>query len=178
MRRDICCIFDRPLPDVFNAYIQAAKNIFNKDAHAEYYHTITIGLNFSFRYNMNGGTCTIHFLSRENGTAVNVRYTIVQLLGARYESHYKDLLREVEKILNINSTPADIDIDFFTKSEAKVYSLNGPRLSNSVTENVSNIYNPPETRQNIDKTFKFCTQCGTKLEIDSRFCSNCGKQQK
>ncbi len=177
MRRDICCLFDKPLPEVFDAYVKAAKTLFDQNAGVECYHTIKIGLKYSFKYNMNGGECLVHFIPWENGTAVNVRYVMVQLFGAKYEAHYKDLLCTVEKILCIKSKPASIDMELFTKSESKVYSLNDSRLSNLTSTTFVNAEPQSASAQNREKNFKFCTQCGAKLESNALFCSACGKKQ-
>ncbi len=163
MRRDMFFIYDKPVAEVFNAYRQAIKTVFNTDADAAEFHSITFGLNFSFKYNMNGGACHVHFIPYGNGTAVRIRYSIAQLVGARYAAHCKDMVNGADKVLGIESKPAKLDMEQFLKDESKTVKAEAP------------VQRAPEPSG--AKTHKFCAQCGTKLDISANFCISCGKKQ-
>ena len=77
MRRDLAYFYERPINEVFAAFEQAANQRFGKDCKTEPCVRLTFGLNFSMKYNMNGGSVTAHFMPYQNGTAVNLRYSIV-----------------------------------------------------------------------------------------------------
>ena len=84
MRRDVCHFYPIHVIGVYKAYVRAIKEVFDADCSEEPYHTLTFGLKFSFKYNMNGGFCHVHLMPYRGGTAVDIRYTIVQALGAKY----------------------------------------------------------------------------------------------
>lgn len=192
MRRDICCYYERPLNVVFNAYMLAIKNVFEKDASPEPHHTITFGLNFSFKYNMNGGACTVHFMPYQNGTAVDVRYSIAQALGARYGAHCEAMTKYVEGLLKARSAPINIDVEEFLKPQNQITCAQPSPVAQPVPQSA-----PQPAPQYVPKPapqpspvrpvqsapvqpaqFKFCPDCGTKLNMADRFCTKCGKQQK
>lgn len=126
MRRDLCHFWQRDVVTVYNAYLKAAKDRFNKDCSATPFHTITIPLNFSFKYNMNGGVCTVHLIPLNGGCAVDSRYSIVQGVGARYEAHDRDLCAFVEAILGVKPQPIRIDIEEFLKDQNKAVPVQPP----------------------------------------------------
>lgn len=120
MRRDLFHFYPCPVKDVFSAYQKAANERFGKNCRMEPYHTVSFGLNFSFRYNMNGGACTVHLMPHQNGTAVNVRYTIVQLAGARYGAYDKELTRYVDQILGVPARDIQLNADSFLLPQNQV----------------------------------------------------------
>ena len=92
MRRDIGFYVEADIAQVYKAYLSAAVNPpFERDCRDEPFHTISFGVNYSFKYNMNGGSCNIHLMPYGTGTAVNMRFSIAQLVGARYEAYAEDL---------------------------------------------------------------------------------------
>ena len=111
MRRDICHFFQMPFQNVYQAYLDAAWQRFGKDCRQTTY-TIQFGLNMSLKYNMNGGSCTVHFMPYQNGTAVCLRYTIVQVAGARYKAFDGELSQYV--CANLGAPLMDIDIPMET----------------------------------------------------------------
>lgn len=113
MRRDICRTFSAKPETVYNAYLKSITEKFTKNITQEPYETLSFGLSFSAHYNMNGGRCTLHFSPYNGGTAVNIRYTIVQLVGARYVEHEKDLSSFVEGELKEQGKPAQIPMSVF-----------------------------------------------------------------
>ena len=121
MRRDICLFYQQSVPVVFDAYIKAAKERFDKDCDVNPYYSLTFGLNFSLKYNMNGGACTVHFMPYNGGTAVNVRYSIAQGAAARYEAHNRDLTKSVAEYSNCQPTEAFIDVEEFLKPENQMH---------------------------------------------------------
>ena len=120
MRADVCVYFEKELPVVYRAYVEAITKHLGKECKEEPYHTITFALNYSFRYNMNGGACTVRLMPHKNGTAVNLRYTIAQAWGANYEGHSSVLHGYVEAILHVNGSWANIPVERFTLSENQI----------------------------------------------------------
>ena len=54
MRRDLCYFYPVPVQPTFDAFVQAANQQFGKGCKIDAYKTISFGLNYSFKYNMNG----------------------------------------------------------------------------------------------------------------------------
>ena len=106
MTRDLCYFYPCPLNAVYGAFVQTAAQKLGKDCKQTPMVSISFGLNFSMKYNMNGGACTIHFMPYQNGTAINIRYSVVQLMGARYKKHAQDLTLYANNILRANAQPA------------------------------------------------------------------------
>ena len=142
MRRDLFHYFEADVKNIYAAYLKAAKEKFGKDCSATPYHSVSFGLNFSFKYNMNGGACHIHFIPYKSGTAVGLRYTIVQLFGARYEAHDSDMLSYVEREVGTKAKSINIDMAVFLKDSNQVFD-NSLKSSNEtakiqVKESISN----------------------------------------
>lgn len=121
MKRDLFCYYEADVKSVFNAFVKAANEKFGKDCSSTPYHTISFGLNYSFKYNMNGGACHIHFIPYDKGTAVGLRYTIVQMFGARYEAHYSDITKFVEKELGVLSSDININMEEFMDDSNRIF---------------------------------------------------------
>lgn len=161
MRRDLCYYFAADVCSVYNAYLMAAGNQqFRRECRQEPYHTLGFGLNFSMKYNMNGGSCTIHFIPYQGGTAVDLRFSIAQLAGARYKRYAADLTNTVIRILNITAQPIRLNIEEFTKECNKVVLQRMP-------ESVS-------VPQNVAKQSGFCINCGKQIDNNNNFCIYCG----
>lgn len=192
MRRDVCYYFASDVQTIYNAYLTAATNAPFKRGCAQTPHSvISFGLNYSMKYNMNGGSCTIHFMPYNNGTAVNLRFSIVQLAGARYEKYANDLTNAATAVCNVHASRADIPISVFTTAEAAP-SVPQPAAAPQVTAP------QPAAPQgavcpkcgralNADDAFcggcgtkvnagRFCTKCGAAANADSRFCCVCGNK--
>ncbi len=141
MKRDLFHYFESDVKSIYATYAKAAKEKFGKDCSETPYHTISFGLNYSFKYNMNGGACHVHFIPYKTGTAVGVRYTIVQMFGARYEAHDSDMTKFVEQELSVKATDVNIDMEEFLKDSNRVFDEGLKRSNNetvvSVTESVS-----------------------------------------
>lgn len=179
MRRDVCYFFETDVITLYNAYLSAAKNEqFRRECSEEPYHTFSFGINFSMKYNMNGGACTLHFMPYQNGSAVNLRFSVAQLAGARYGKYAEDLTQAVANILSKAAYNVNIDVEEFLKEENKVVELQPlaaeavepqPVVEQSIRENVVQ-----------EETFvpKFCTNCGNALAQGVNFCSNCGAKIK
>lgn len=121
MKRDLFHYFEADVKTVYETYVKAAKEKFGKDCSATPYHTVSFGLNYSFKYNMNGGACHIHFIPYKTGTAVGLRYTIVQMFGARYEAHDSDMVNFVEKEIGVRATNITIDMEEFMKDSNRIF---------------------------------------------------------
>lgn len=161
MRRDLCYYFAADVCSVYNAYLMAAGNQqFRRECRQEPYHTLGFGLNFSMKYNMNGGSCTIHFIPYQGGTAVDLRFSIAQLAGARYKRYAADLTNTVIRILNITAQPIRLNIEEFTKECNKV-------VLQRMTE-------PVIVPQNVAKQSRFCINCGKQIDNNNNFCIYCG----
>lgn len=119
MRRDICHYYEADLQSVYNAYAKVASEKFGKNCEYHNGYKLSFALNFTIRYNMNGGACTVHFMPCRSGTAVNVRYSIAQLLGARYNAYDEELTKNVVAILGVGSTIINGDPEQFEKYAAE-----------------------------------------------------------
>ena len=197
MRRDICLVYQRHIHDVYNAYISSIKQCFDSECNATPYYVIGYGIGFSFRYNMNGGGCTIRLMPYNGGTAVNVRYTLAQWAGARYEAHNKELTKYVARELGCEPYEADIDAEEFLKPENQ---MSQPLPQAQPTYQPQ--YDPqpqyqahmmplpqpqprpepqyqaqpqPQVQPQIQPTVKVCDGCGAELKENAKFCSSCGK---
>ena len=163
MRRDVFHFYNEKVENVYKAYANAIYNEFDKSAKKEPYHTIGFGLSYSFKYNMNGGTCTVHFMPHHLGTAVYIRYTIIKAFGARYQAHDKDLTTAVEKILGKSAKEIYLDSELFLKPENK---------------KVKPIYEAKDLVVNTTLGLaKFCSNCGNKFDENDKFCCKCGTKQ-
>ena len=163
MKRDIFHYFDANIQDVFNAYCKTIQTKFEKNISATPYHTISFALSFSFRYNMNGGSCTLHFIPYSSGTAVCVRYSIVQAMGARYGAHNQNILNEVEKLLSIKAQNINLSVEAFLQP------------SNQIT--AAPIKGQEPVSQPPRALATFCSKCGTKFGETDLFCYNCGSKR-
>ena len=196
MTRDLCYFYPCPLNAVYGAFVQTAAQKFGKDCKQTPMISLSFGLNFSMKYNMNGGACTIHFMPYQNGTAINIRYSIVQLMGARYKKHAQDMTLFANAIIRANAQPADINVQEFLNYEANQVRSQSPMVQ-PVQNNQSippQNYQPsqqvpprqyqPQTayRQPVNQYpapqkavgVKYCHNCGRQLPADARFCTNCG----
>lgn len=166
MKKDLFHYFEADVKTVYAAYVKAAKEKFGKDCSSSPYHTLSFGLNYSFKYNMNGGACHIHFIPYKSGTAVGIRYTIAQMFGARYEAHDSDMVGFVEKEVGLKSTSINIDMEEFLKDSNRVFD-EGLKSSNEITPIQIN-----EAVSSADelKKFKELLDCGiiTQEEFDAK----------
>ena len=121
MRRDICFYVEADVKAVYQAYLNAATHTpFERSCQQQPYHTISFGVNNSFKYNMNGGACTIHFMPQGRGTAVNMRFSIVQLMGARYERYAEDLNKAMQAFLPVVPRQISCDVEEFLKPQNQI----------------------------------------------------------
>ena len=199
MTRDLCYFYPCPLNVVYGAFVQTAAQKFGKDCKQTPMTALSFGLNFSMKYNMNGGSCTIHFIPYQNGTAINIRYSVVQLLGARYKKHAEDMLLFANQIIRANAQPANINVQEFLNYEAAHAPANQSPMAqpfqNPQTAPVQGYppaqpapvqpqpvpqqaytqpvrqYSPPQ--QPVSGA-GFCTKCGKPLPAGARFCTGCG----
>ena len=201
MRRDMGFYVEAGVDQVYQAYLLAAKNPpFERDCKEEPYHTIGFGVNFSMKYNMNGGSCTIHFMPWRTGTAVNMRFSIAQLAGARYERYALDLNAAMQKFMPIPPVPMDFNMDDFLKPENQVtpatirQAAPAPRIPQEPAPYIHpaapQSYQPapapvypsyqpvppvtPAPAPAPQSGKKFCANCGDTLKTGARFCSSCG----
>lgn len=195
MRRDICYFFPVDVVSLYNAYLTAAKNPpFSRDCKEEPYHTLSFGLNYSFKYNMNGGACTLHFIPYQGGSAVDLRFSVAQLFGARYGAYAEELTNRVSAILQAPSNKIDINVEEFLRAENKVlpsavkpesFVTNGPVVAPSQPVQPTYVAQPPQQppipaeepsrilrSNNIASSL--CPKCGSHNEPGSAFCSQCG----
>ncbi len=160
MTKDVFFYYPCETGAVYQAYLRTANEQFAKVCKEEIPGAvISFGLDFSFKYNMNGGACTIHFMPHQSGTAVAIRYTVVQLLGARVSKHSSDLTSYADRILGAAAQPAQLTMNLFTGYESS--------------------YTPAVVRQPIPQVApagaRMCPHCGAPLSENARFCSSCGK---
>lgn len=149
MKKDLFHYFESDVKTVYAAYLKAAKEKFGKDCSSTPYHTVSFGLNYSFKYNMNGGACHIHFIPYKNGTAVGIRYTIIQMFGARYEAHDSDLTGFVEKELGKKSDYINIGMEEFMNNSNRVFDEGLKKSADTATVQVK------ESLSSADELKKF-----------------------
>jgi len=149
MRRDVCYFFAADVKSVYDAYLAAATNAkFRRTCNQQPYHTISFNLNFSMKYNMNGGSCTLHFIPYQGGTAVDLRFSIAQLAGARYKKYAEDLTNATVDVLRIPAQPITLDINVFLDERNKIHADNTPKTFTKTPV-------PPVSMQT-----KVCKNCG------------------
>ena len=187
MRRDLVYFYERPVKAVFEAFEQAANRQFGKNCKTEPYVRLSFGLNYSFKYNMNGGSLTAHFIPYQNGTAVNLRYSIVQPFGARYKAHAHDLTQYVNGVLRVAGQQIQLDVSRFLEYAAGAPAsvpvqkqaaggVKCPRCGAGCAEgelfcsSCGMALTQPEQQERP----VFCTSCGAVLRQDGRFCHRCG----
>ena len=164
MRRDLGFYIEAPIEQVYNAYLQAATHPpFSRSCRQEPFHTISFGMNFSFKYNMNGGSCTLHFMPYGSGTALNIRFSIVQGAGARYGLYAKNLNLSMQNYLPCIPQPANYNINDFLQPENRV-----------TPSGVAPSPNPQVFEAPVIPHTMLCCHCGNPLPFGSRFCVHCG----
>lgn len=170
MRRDVCYFFPASVDAVYNAYYGAATNSrFRREPNQEPYHTMSFGLNFSMMYNFNGGACTLRFMPYQNGTAVNLRFSIAQLVGARYEKYAEDLTEDAVKLLGVAGQTLNLDVELFTAPGNQIT----PAMMQQPVYAPVPMQAPPHVPAQPQGLF--CMYCGAALQTGDRFCSACGK---
>ena len=180
MRRDLGFYVEAKIADVYQAYLNAATHApFDRDCKEEPFHTISFGMNFSMRYNMNGGSCNLHFMPCGSGTAVNIRFVVAQLVGARYEAYAQELNKAMQKFLPVIPMPAKFNMDDFTKPENQVTPGTYRQSIPAAPVAAPAMANPaPMPAAQTQFVSRFCTNCGTPLSEGSRFCTQCGAAVK
>ena len=169
MRRDIGFYLEARVDQVYQAYLNAASNPpFERDCTQEPYHTISFGVNYSFKYNMNGGSCNIHFAPSGTGTAVNMRFSLAQAAGARYEKYANDLNSAMQNYLHVAPRPAEYNMDDFLKPENQITPATLQPLPSPTNEPVA--APAPQAEPDV----RYCATCGSALTPGVRFCSQCG----
>jgi hypothetical protein len=187
MRRDLCYFYPIPVEPVFNAFVQAANQKFGKQCKIDAYKTVNFGLNYSFKYNMNGGALTIHFMPYNNGTAIDMRYTIVQAFGARYQKHADDVLIFTNAVLGAQAQRIQLDINEFLAYETGVSSapLNTvpqpvqPPMQTPVQQapvQQAHVQQAPVQQAPVQPAAQpnFCMKCGAPVVPNAAFCIKCG----
>lgn len=169
MRRDLGFYVEAKIADVYQAYLNAATHKpFERDCKEEPFHTISFGMNFSMRYNMNGGSCNLHFMPCGSGTAVNIRFVVAQLAGARYEAYAQELNKAMMVYLPVMPQPAQFNMDDFLKPENQI-------TPGTYRQSIPAAPAPSAQPAQQQMTPRFCANCGNALQPGSRFCTRCGK---
>lgn len=182
MRRDICYYFAAPVPKVYQGYLAAAGNDqFRRECREEPYHTLTFGLNFSMKYNFNGGSCVIRFIPWQGGTAVNLRFSLAQAAGARYEWYDRDLTAAASAIIGVVAQPAKVPVDYFLDPANRVVT-NAPQPAAAPPAPApapqpvvaTPAPQPAAPAPQAPAHGVFCIECGRQLPEDAAFCCYCG----
>ena len=190
MRRDIGFYVEADLERVYNAYLQAATNKpFERTCSKEPFHTISFGVNYSFKYNMNGGSCNIHLMPCGSGTAVNMRFSIAQAVGARYERYAEDLNNAMRAVLPVLIRPSSYNMEDFLRPENQitpatlhpapapvVAPMPTPVITPAPVVAAAPMAAPAPVQAEVD--IRYCVHCGGALTPGGRFCSGCGAPTK
>lgn len=199
MRRDLVYFYPLPINQVYDAFTQAANQKFGKSCKFDPYKTLSFALNFSFKYNMNGGSLTAHFMPYQNGTAIDLRYSIVQMVGARYKAHARDYILFINNIVRAQGTLIRIPIQQFLDYEAKTPSTPlqnfqpaRPQMPPQPAPQPQTAFQPPRqapvrpapqpqtpprqapAEQAPNKSF--CQNCGNPTTPGAAFCVKCGNK--
>lgn len=179
MRRDVMHFFMADVKTVYQAYLTAAQNKpFERTCEQRPFYSFQFGLNFSMKYNMNGGSCTLHFIPHQGGTAVNLRFSVAQLAGARYEAYDRDLTNRAIDILRIPAQTLRINVEEFLNQSNWVT----PGSTQLPPAPVAPAPAPapvapapaPVTPAQPAAGQKCCARCGSQLLPGARFCTRCG----
>lgn len=201
MRRDVQYFYGADTVSVYNAFLTAAQNEpFERDCSGEPYATFSFGLNFSMKYNMNGGSCILNFFPTEGGTLVNLRFVVAQAFGARYERYAEDLTSYVNPILGISPSEVEFDVDELIKTADRItpdsIAATAIKEASVVDETPVEIVVEPSVvvepvaaptpaaapafcgncGNKLGPNDAFCGMCGTKVTPLKRFCTECGRQ--
>ena len=122
-------------------------------------------MNYSFKYNMNGGSCSIHLMPSGSGTAVNMRFSIAQATGARYGRYAEDLNAAMQKFLPVVPRPATYNMDDFLIPANQVTPAGIQRPAAPVAA---------PAPAPAPAAAGYCVNCGSALAVGGRFCSKCG----
>lgn len=174
MRRDLVYFYPAPMKLVYDAFYNAANQRFGKDCKADPFKTLQFGLNYSFKYNMNGGSITAHFMPYQNGIAVNLRYTIIQAFGARYQKHAQDYTAYVDGLLNTKGALIQLPVEQFLDYESRTPSGVLPQQMPPQQQPVQQM--PPQPAPPQQAQPRFCTKCGAPVTVGSNFCTKCGNK--
>lgn len=173
MRQDVCYVVDADVKSVYAAYLKAAQNPpFERSCKQEPFHTISFGVNYSMKYNMNGGSCTLHFIPHGNGTAINLRFSLAQAFGAKCEKYAQYLTDHAAVILGKTPRMGRVDINQFLNDRNKVYE-HPPVASQPAATPVAPAPAPAPAAPGIQ-----CSNCGKIVAADAAFCSGCGTKLK
>lgn len=182
MRRDVSYFFAVNVEELYNAYLAAATNDrFRREPNKEPYHTLSFGLNFSMKYNFNGGACTLRFIPCQGGSAVNMRFTLAQGVGARCEKYAKDLTDAVTLLLGVPAQRSSIDVEIFLNDDNKVVRQmvkEEPQPTATPVMETSPVskFSCSNCGNGLKEGDRFCSSCGTPVEEKKRFCTQCGKE--
>ena len=179
MRRDICYYYNAPVSKVYQGYLSAAgNNQFRRECREEPYHTLTFGLNFSMKYNFNGGSCVIRFIPWQNGTAVNLRFSLAQAAGARYEWYDRDLTAAASAIIGVVAQPTKGPVDYFLNPAnqvvANAQAPSAPQPTPIPVPAPAPVAAPAPASAPAAPQGMFCIACGRQLPADAAFCCYCG----
>ena len=196
MKRDIFYYYPSPIEAVYEAHTAAIKDVFGKSGDGKAPHTVSFELNFSLKYNMNGGVCRIHLKSYREGTAVRLCYTVAQAVGAKCEAHAGELAKAVGTALNSVAERLSMTAEVFESCDkadeepikdpldlppvtepAPVYKA--PEVYNMPLYGAPPIYTAPTGRaQPVYGNSPFSPAAQASTQPQARFCSRCGKPFK
>lgn len=183
MRKDLFCYYPVPVANVYHAFLRTAKEQFGKNCREEIPGKVfSFGLNYSFKYNMSGGALTLHFMPYQNGTAIAMRYTVIQALGARYSRHAQDMTNYANRILGATAQMnPPLNMQTFLSYEssqggAQPAAANNaqPPMQNYAQPPVQNYAQAPAANDAQQIGSCSCTYCGKLLTPGAKFCVSCG----
>ncbi|MBE5803270.1 MAG: zinc ribbon domain-containing protein [Clostridiales bacterium] len=109
------------------------------------------------------------------GCAVDLRFSIAQLVGARYERYAQNLTEIAEKELGIRGIVCSIDVDSFLRPENKITPEKAAAVQSVPAKPVIAGRSCPKCGNAVADNALFCVKCGTKLAAEApRFCNQCG----
>ncbi|MBP3372108.1 MAG: zinc ribbon domain-containing protein [Clostridia bacterium] len=174
MEKDVFYYLAADVPAVYTAYLNAAcGDKFRAQCWQEPYSMLSFPLKFSFKYNMNGGTCFVRFIPAQGGTSVCIHFSILQLVGAMYKKCASDLTAAASAFLGIPAQEVVLDAGLFTNPANQVR-MQQPAQPVPSQVSVQPAKPEPPRYANDPVPPRLCTACGAQLSTGAVFCTVCG----
>lgn len=160
MRKDVTHFYEKPIPEVFYAYHKFIVEKMHANPRVEPFHTISSAVGM--------GAMTLHFIPYQNGTAIDIRYSLALVNGSVVEEIDYSITKEIVNFLGVAAMNIELPIEIFLDPNNQVVAQ-------------SNIPNPapqPAPQAPVQNEFRFCPKCGAKHHIDANFCPACGNKLK
>ena len=174
MKKEICHYYPKPKEVVFLSYERAVNELLGAKIEKTPNESLIFDLEYSVKYNINGGGCHIRFAAYNGGTLVELKFVLAQATGARCGAIDSGLANLVENALGVESNAV------YEGFDALVEMMNAPQPQPQMRNDPQY---PPQARQGTQPPQNncrdnFCPRCGTKFAPNDNFCTRCGSPRK